>query len=34
MSDKDLDNLPYWYFEELIKSVNTPDPSKVISIAP
>lgn len=34
MSDENLNKLSYWYFEEIIKAVNTPDPEKVIKIAP
>jgi hypothetical protein len=33
-SDADINNWPYWYFEEYIKMVNTPDPDKTITIAP
>lgn len=34
MSDFDLNNLAYWYFEEMIKTVNTPDTTNAITIGP
>lgn len=37
MSDSDLNNMSYWYFEELIKMVNSKNTSKMqdlLSIKP
>lgn len=34
ISDKDINEWAYWYFEEIIKKVNTPNPDKTMTIGP